>query len=149
MKKLQLIAAAVATMFIFSAGTALAAGTAAVTVDATVLGTCSFNSGGALAFGNLDPTSGLAATVTNAAAANFTCTNGTAYTITDDGGLLTTYDLADGLGNLIPYTLTYTAAGTGTGLATDLSIQADIAFADYETKAAGLYADTVTLTINP
>jgi spore coat protein U-like protein len=149
MKKLQVILAALFLTLTLGAGSALAAGSATVDISATVLGTCVFNSGGAIAFANLDPTSGASPSVTNPAAANFTCTSGTAYTITDDGGLTTTYNLDDGVGNLIPYTLAYVGAGAGTGVAQDLSIQADIAFAAYQTKPAGAYADTVTLTINP
>lgn len=149
MKRLQMTAAAVAAMFILGAGSALAAGTATVDIQATVLGTCVFNSGGAISFGNLDPTSGLSPSVINPAAANFTCTNGTAYTITDDGGLLGTYNLDDGAGSTIPYALAYAGAGLGSGVAQDLSITANINFADFQTKPAGTYNDTVTLTINP
>lgn len=147
MKK-TVLAAIVSLALVFSAGSALAAGTATVDISASVLGTCAFNSGGAIDFGNLDPTSGVSPSVTNATAANFTCTNGTAYTITDDAGLSGAYELSDGT-NAIPYALTYTGTGTGTGTATDLSITADIAYADYQTKPAGTYTDTVTLTINP
>ncbi|MFO7982448.1 MAG: spore coat protein U domain-containing protein [Desulfuromonadales bacterium] len=148
MKKMVL-AAIVSLALVFSAGSALAAGTATVDISANVLGTCAFNTGGTIAFGDLDPTSGLSPSVTNAAAANFTCTNGTDYSITDDGGLSGGYELDDNAGNVIPYALTYTGTGTGTGTASDLSITADIAFADYATKPAGTYSDTVTLTINP
>lgn len=148
MNTLRLIAT-IAAVLVLSAGSALAVGTATVDIQATVLGTCNFNSGGAINFGNLDPTSGASPSVTNPTAANFTCTSGTAYAITDDAGLTAGYNLDDGLGNQIPYAIAYAAAGVGTGLAQDLSITADINFADYQTKPAGVYSDTVTLTINP
>ncbi|NIQ96765.1 MAG: hypothetical protein GWN87_23185, partial [Desulfuromonadales bacterium] len=45
------LAAIVSLAFVFSAGTALAAGTATVDISASVLGTCAFNSGGMIDFG--------------------------------------------------------------------------------------------------
>lgn len=130
------------------AGNAFAAGTATVDISATVLGTCSFSAGDTFTFAALDPTSGASPSLTQNAV-TFACTNGTGYTITDDGGLLGTYDLDDSGGNLINYNFAYAAAGIGTGANQNLSITVDIPFANYQNSPAGAYADTVTLTINP
>ena len=129
-------------------GNALAADTATVDISATVLGTCSFSAGDTFAFGNLDPTSGASPSLTQSGV-TFACTNGTNYTITDDGGLLGTYDLEDASANTIGYNFNYAGAGAGTGANQTLSITVDIPFANYQNAPAGAYADTVTLSINP
>jgi spore coat protein U-like protein len=147
MKKFNSVILALALTGILSAGNAFGAGTATVEVSATVQATCKFNSGGLLAFGTLDPLSESEASVTNAAAANFTCTNGTTYAISDNGGGQD-YKLAQGT-DFIAYSLDYTKNGVGTGNATPLSITATIPFAAYQHAPAGNYTDTVTLSINP
>ncbi len=148
MKQMKLFAAVTCLAGLLFAGNALAADTANLTVTATVDATCKIT-GGTLDFGTLDPTSGNPATVTNATAAQVTCTNGTSYTITDNGGLNGTYLLDDGSSNQIQYSLTYTGTGLGNGNAQDVSIKGDIAFAAYQTKPAGTYTDTVVLSVNP
>lgn len=152
MKKILFAMLAVAAM----AGTAMAAGSNTVGVSGTVLSTCAFSTGGTAAFGNLDPTTAanVNATMTQP---TFWCTNGVAYTITDDIGLNEAVPgtaprrMKNGVANYIPYSFTYTATGTGAGKSTaiTMNIAASVAGTDYQNAPAGAYADTVTLTINP
>ena len=132
---------------LFAGGNVLAAGTATVDISATVDGTCSFSAGDTFAFGTLDPTSGASPSLTQAGV-TFACTNLTGYTITDDGGLLGTYELSDGT-NQIGYNFTYVGAGVGTGANQNLSVTVDIPFVNYQNAPAATYNDTVTLSITP
>jgi len=132
----------------------MAGGTAQVNVNATVAGTCLFNSGGTVSFA-LDPsvTTAVNGTVTQP---QFWCTNGTTYTITDDGGLqptATPYVMENAAATAtIPYTFSYTSTGAGAGKSSPITmdIVATVANADFiDAPADNTYADTVTLTINP
>lgn len=133
---------------------AFAADTASVAVSATVVGTCKFNSGGTMAFGNLDPASGadVNATLTQPA---FWCTKGSSYTLSDDDGLYesgTTHRVKHAASaDYIPYTFTYTSTGTGTGRTSPITmnIAGTIAGTDYVDAPVGGYADTVVLSVNP
>ncbi len=137
------------------APTAMAADSAAVAVSANVLGTCKFNSGGTVAFGDLDPSTAIdvAGTVSQP---QFWCTKNAAYTISDDFGVneatagTAPRRLSNGI-DFIPYTFTYRPIGVGTGPATPITmdIAATISAADYANVSAGAYTDTVTLTITP
>lgn len=127
-------------------GIALAVGTASVSVSATVVGTCKFNSGDAFTF-VLDPTSGLSPSVTQSNA-TLQCTNGTGYTITDNGGLLGTYLLDSGT-STIGYTINYPTTGTGDGASNPIPVTVTIPYANYQFSPVGVYNDTVTLTVNP
>jgi spore coat protein U-like protein len=51
----------------------------------------------------------------------------------------------------IPYSFTYTAAGIGNGPTNllTMNIASTVLGTSYTSAAAGTYADTVTLTINP
>lgn len=152
MKKIALISALCATG-LFGGTSALAADTANVTVSATVVGTCKFNSGGAVAF-TLDPSVGgaVSGVVTQPA---FWCTKGATYGITDNDGLNASSGVQrmkhSTLAEFIPYTFSYTAAGTGTGPGTPISmnIASSVAAVDYLNASAGSYADTVILSITP
>lgn len=142
MKNLRILV--VALVLAAFAGPVLAAGTATLNVSANVLGTCLFNTGGTLDFGNLDPTNAVAVTAPSAGV-TFTCTNGTGYTISDDAA-------AQPLGNgtsTIAYTLAYTATGSGNGTAQGLAITGDILAGTYATATAGAYTAAVTLSITP
>lgn len=143
MKKIVVLAVAAV---IAMSGTAMAAGTSTVAVSANVLASCTISAGTA-AFGNLDPANPVPI---NAGVSDpqVTCTNGTAYSITDDGGLTGSLKMANGA-NLIQYSLGYTNSGTGNGSAGGIGISASVAGADYQFKPAGAYTDTVTLTVNP
>lgn len=132
---------------------ALAGDTATVAVSATVVGTCKFNSGGAVSF-SLDPasTSDATGTVTQPA---FWCTKNASYSITDDHGLYVSGGAQRmkhaTLLEYIPYSFTYTTSGTGTGKGTPITINiaSTVVNANFINASAGAYADTVTLTIAP
>ncbi len=150
MKKVLLLLALVTVGLIPSL--TFAAGTTTVTVSATVVGTCKFDSGGSISF-TLDPSVGgnVNGTVIQP---QFWCTKNASYTITDDDGLNevgTTHRMADGTGNFIPYSFNYTSTGTGLGRTSPITmnITATVLEADYINEAAGTYTDTVTLSINP
>lgn len=125
-----------------------AGSTATLQVSATVTDSCNFQTSGSITFGNLDRSSGLNASVNNGSAASFRCTNGTPFTISDDGGLSGAYQLQDGSGNQIGYSLAYLASGVGDGSQTDLSVSGDILYTSYQAAPEGAYTDTVVLTIN-
>ena len=150
MKKLMVLA--VAVMIIAMAGVAMAA-TVTVDIAATVVGVCKFNSGGTVAF-TLDPSVGgdVNGTVGQPA---FWCTKGAAYTISDDDGANESGFIQRmkhaSLAEYIEYSFTYTAAGTGTGPTSPLTmdIASTVVAAQYTGASAGSYTDTVTLTIAP
>jgi len=135
-------------------GAVMAGDSTTVAVSANVVGTCKFLSGGTMAFGGLDPSSGVDknAIVTQP---TFWCTKGASYSITDDKGLYESGTIFRvkhaSLIEYIPYTFTYTATGTGGGPGSTLTmnIAGTITFADYQNASAGNYADTVILTITP
>jgi spore coat protein U-like protein len=136
---------------------AMAADSNTVTVTANVTGTCRFSSPtSTLAFGALDPGSGNPASA--ATTTNFWCTNGTAYTITDNDGLYFTGPNANRmrhattLTQFIPYTFSYNPAsgnGSGPGTPITLTISGSILFASYQNADPGDYSDTVVLSITP
>jgi spore coat protein U-like protein len=80
MKKLA--AVVMAALMVAMAGVAMAADSTSVTVTATVLGTCQFNSTPSLDFGTLDPTSGDNAEIDGNL--TFCCTKNADYTLGDD-----------------------------------------------------------------
>ena len=147
MKKLALWFFAVGLVLTF-AGKSMAAGTSAITVSATVQGTCIFNTTPDIAFGVLPV---VPAAVSTNVDFDLTCSNGTVYTLTDDDGLNgTEVMLAVGVsGDTIDYTLTYTAGGTGTGVSQLVNIVADITALAYTGATPDVYEDTVTFDINP
>lgn len=141
----------------FAAPLSALADTATLSVTATVVGTCKVTtSTGTLAFGSLDPSS---ATDGSGSSSDiqFWCTKGAAYTITDDNGLhevgsqhrMQSDTLATA--EYIPYNISYTASGTGSGPSTPitLSVSGTVLNADYINASADTYSDTVTFTITP
>ncbi|HET20250.1 MAG TPA: hypothetical protein ENO16_06545 [Chromatiales bacterium] len=149
MKKLLIANLCVAGLL---SSAAWAGDTATVTVSATVVGTCQFNSNGTVGF-TLDPSVGgnVTGTVSNP---EFWCTKNASWTITDDLGLNeagTQRNMKNAGTDLIPYSFGYTSTGTGEGKSTPITmnIAASVAEADYIDKPAGSYSDTVTLTIAP
>jgi spore coat protein U-like protein len=151
----KILMAVIAVALVAMAGAAMAAGTTTVAVSATVVGTCKFTAGGAIPFGNLDPSVGTNQTPA-VSQPTFWCTKGAAYTISDDAGLNETGPTARrmvhaSLSEYIPYTFTYTATGTGTGPGSPftMNIASTVLGTDYINASAGTYSDTVTLTIAP
>jgi spore coat protein U-like protein len=146
----------IAIAMIAFSGVALAADTASVNVSATVVGACKFiNKGGVLPFGNLDPS--VAGDVNNLSATQptFWCTKNASYTIADTGGAHdagTTHRMIGATNSeLIPYTITFSALGSGQGRDTTLSmnISGQVLYADFKNASADSYSDTVTLSITP
>jgi len=123
-----------------------------------VLGTCKFQAPktSTLDFGVLDPSVGGNKTVNTTT--QFWCTKGVATgPFTSDTGL----HLAGGKNNMrdassgdvIPYTIDSlnpdANPNAGPGAPRTLTITGTVLASDYTGKSAGIYADTVTLTINP
>ncbi|OPY65846.1 MAG: hypothetical protein A4E63_02827 [Syntrophorhabdus sp. PtaU1.Bin050] len=134
---------------------ALASGTNTLTVTATVTGTCKFvSTTSTLNFGALDPSS--SSDVNGSGTTTFWCTKGTTQTLSAnnganwDGSKRNMKDSASG--DQIPYTLTLAPDGgtnQGPGSPRTLTISGTILNADYVSKTAGSYTDTVTLNITP
>lgn len=148
-------ATALVAAALLGSSSAFAADTANISVSATVTGACKFNSGGSLSF-TLDPTSGADAAPTAKTDPKFWCTNGATYTVTDNSGLYASGGArrmrhASDTTKFIPYALTYTASGTGSGKNTELTLAltSSIANADFVDAPAGSYTDTVQLSITP
>lgn len=152
-KRIVAVGMAVAAVLVGATG-AMAAGSATVAVSAEVVGTCKWvNTAGTMSF-VLDPSVGgpVAGTVVQP---TFWCTKGASYAITDDVGANesgTAFRMKHAtIAEYIPYTFTYTAAGTGSGPGTTLNpgVGGLVAAVDYINATSGSYADTVTLSINP
>ena len=137
------------------AGTVKAGDSNTLTVSAVVSGTCKFSSGSSsLDFGALDPASG--SDVTASTTTNFWCTKGvTTDVITPGQGLHwsgSVRQMSEPNGEVIPYGLVLTPDGNtnqGPTLPRTLTISGTVLGADYLSKRAGNYSDTVTLTIIP
>lgn len=138
MKKIFVLAVAAV---IAMSGAAMAADSANLTVNATVLGTCGISTAPTINL-TLDPSSGLDGTGTGNI--DFICTNGTAYTLAGPaGGTMVGPDN-------INYTLGYTnLAGVGTGLTQTSVATVTVPYANYATKPAGAYTETVIVSILP
>lgn len=151
MKKAIVILAATAILFV-AGPAAVARDTASVAVNATVVGTCQFNSNGTIDF-TLNPSSGgnVNGIITQPA---FWCTKNASYTITDDDGLHesgTTHRMINSDGEYIEYSFAYTATGSGLGktIPITMNITSTVVESQYINATAGSYSDTVTLTIAP
>lgn len=155
MKKL-LIATAVSGLFLSGAAQA-GSDTATMAVSATVSGTCKITTAPtAMAFGVIDPST-VAAAVTKVSTFLYKCTTGlTPTSLVDDLGLnevAVQMKMASGALRLnygIAYAATL-AAGTGFGAgstATTITVNGTIPLVDAQNAAAGVYADTVTFTLN-
>lgn len=158
------VALAICAAGVVSTGPATAGGSATLTVQANVVGTCRWDTASAtLNLGNLDPTSTSDVTGSNSDL-SFWCTRGASYTITNDGGanqgtnIATTgcgtgvTKLVQGSTDCVPYSFTATpTSGTGTGPSglVSVTVNATINNADYVDRTAGAYSDTVTFTITP
>jgi spore coat protein U-like protein len=159
-------AAAAFLIVAFAAAPAFAAdASASLDVNATVSANCTVSTS-AVAFGDVDVTSGQAAQGTGSV--SVTCTSGTAWTAAADAGAglgadLATRKMADGA-NLLDYSLftdsartqlwgdgvegtTATFADTGTGTAQTKTVYGLIA-AGQTGVPAGEYADTVQVTVS-
>lgn len=153
----KLAAALGMSVGLIAAGAAYAADTSNMTVQASVKGTCKFNSTPTLDFGSLDP-----AAVTDGSGSStisFWCTKGSAYTVTAGNG--NNYDVpgstrrmkGPGATDLMPYSLTLPAAASGTGsgksTAITFAVTGAVLNANYINATVGNYTDTVQMAVNP
>ena len=156
------LASAVLSAVLMSTG-AYAGGTTPLTVNAKISGVCKVTTvPGTLDFGTIDPSGVANATATTTFVMK--CSNGTTSTAaTDDGGLnfsVTKRMQHTVAGNFLAYSVAYVNdigfAGAGFGgaaLARTITINGTITPAQYAgalaTTGAQVYADTVTITVNP
>lgn len=157
-----LASAVIAAGLVMSTG-AFAGGTTSLTVNAKISGVCKVTTApGTLDFGTIDPSG--AANATASATFVMKCSNGTTSTAaTDDSGLNfsgTKRMQHTVAGNYLPYAIAYVndsgfaGAGFGGAAATQtVTINGTITPAQYAdalaTTGAQIYADTVTITVNP
>jgi len=154
MKKITAILAAAA--IVAMAGTAMAADSNTLTVQASVTGTCKFSSPtSTLNFGALDPSVGT--NVNGSTTTEFWCTKGVSTDVigADDG-----LNFAGGKRQMkdpvstdvIPYTLSLNKDGNsneGPATPRTLTVAGQVLGTDYTAKTAGSYSDTVVLNITP
>lgn len=150
MKKILALLAGAALMA--TAGTAMAADSTTLTVEAEVLGVCSVVTDTNIDFGNLDPINDPANTTASsngtAGSVIVTCTNGTSYSLL--GPTATVAMTLDGGGsNPIEYTPTI-PAGTFTGSMSGVShtIDATVEKTAYQSVPAGSYTGDLTITVS-
>ena len=160
--KLTALASSIISAGLVVSTCAYAGGTTPLTVNAKILGTCKVTTApGTLDFGTIDPSGGANAT----ASATFVmkCSNGTTSTAaTDDGGL--NFSVTKRMKHsvtataFLPYAITYSndTGFVGTGFASTsqtVTINGTVTPANYAgalaTTGAQVYADTVTITVNP
>lgn len=151
MKTNKKLIAALAAMLM--SGAAAAGDNHAVTVNATVNGTCKFNSAASTVSLTLDPTS--SATTTQNASILYRCTKGTAPTFALASGSTSS---ATG-GNLvngsesIAYTFSSTSGGSGSGLGTGndktLALSVSVNQANAANVTPAVYTDSIAITLTP
>lgn len=147
--------AAVAVSLALACGIA-AADTQSLSVTASVTGVCKFNTGQTpvMAFGAIDPSG--TGDITASASVTYRCTKGTTASVSN--AVTGTRSLAGSgtaSGDTMAYQLAFTSGNTGTGTGfgagqdLTLVLGGTITSANYQNKAAGGYAETVTLTVAP
>ncbi len=138
------------------ASAAVWADTNTLTVQASVTGTCKFNSAAStLPFPALDPSVGTDVNATQALL-TYWCTKGQVASTSASNGANPSGTQrrmkGPGATDFIPYSLTLAGgAQTGQGKSTNLNLTLDgiVLGTDYINATAGVYSDTVTLTITP
>lgn len=149
------------TILLFLSGEALAAGTNAVSVSATVLSKsiCLFNSAtSTLNFGSLDPANPV--NVTTSTTIIFRCVGSAplaTFFISDDDGLYETGPDANRMGHTVlpaqflPYSLTLSPTTATVPRLTNqtLTVTGTVLGVDYQAAYPGSYSDTVIITIVP
>ena len=141
----------ITTMLVFVASSVFAAGSTDLTVQANVQGTCSFNAAAyTMDFGNLDPAAG--GNVNASATIDFTCANGTAYTIDNIAGARSMAGVTVPA-DLLPYTIDpFLNTGTGSGVLQSVTLNGTVLGTSYDI-ASGLraqaYQVVITININP
>jgi spore coat protein U-like protein len=153
MKKFLVISAAMMMVLTMVSGAmAQSPTTLDVGVSANVKTNCVVT-GGTLAFGDIDA-DGLDKTV-SAAGISIKCTKGTIVAVSDNDGVRTNNTMKNTLTtDTLAYTTAYTASllgggtgGSGTELATALDFKGTVLAAAAEGVPAGIYEDTIELTL--
>jgi spore coat protein U-like protein len=151
MKSNKKLIAALAAMLV--SGAAAAGDNHSVTVNATVNGTCKFNSASSTVSLTLDPTA--SSTATQNASILYRCTKGTApgfalasgSTASATGG-----NLVNGTES-IAYTFSSSAGGAGSGLGAGndktLSLSVSVNQANAANVTPAVYTDTIAITLTP
>ncbi|WP_309679282.1 hypothetical protein [Polaromonas sp.] len=117
---------------------------------------CSFRTKGLImSFGNLNPSSGsdVLVAVLGASTAG-DCANGQTMMISGDNGLNFNgnRNLRSGTGNLIAYSLVglpQSSGAPGNGNYVPFTFNGSILWSDYANAPAGIYADTVIISVSP
>lgn len=147
----KLIAAACAALMM--AGAAHAADSHTITVNATVAGTCKFNSATSTVSMTLDPT--LSTNVNQSGSVQYRCTKGTTPAFALSSGSTSSAvggNLVNGAES-IPYTFTSVSGGDGTGMAAGqektLSVTVTVNQANAANVTPATYSDTIAITLTP
>lgn len=127
-------------------------------VTAAVQNSCSVSGSPSLNFGTLDAVTNSGGSAASVISSSIMCTMGASVTVTNDGGLnyAGTSRLIDSSSNYVNYNFTYNSPLTGAGGATDiggsgaghLGMSAAIPAGALDNAPAGIYTDTMTLTIS-
>ena len=153
--KKQTLVLGLAAACMWMAGSAQAANSHSISVQATVTGTCQFNSASSSIALTLDPTA--TTTVTGSDNVLYRCTNGTApaFTLTSSSTSSTSGgNLVQG-GENIPYTFSSTGGGAGTGMgnlaANDktLAVTVSVDQSGAANVTPGTYSDTIVVNVTP
>ncbi len=148
----------VAAAFAGVAGDAPAADTHTITVSATVNGTCRFQGAATSTIAlTVDPSA--ATTVSNTGTVLYRCTKGqspsftmqSSSTLSPTGGNVSGPSPATTESFPYTYTSTNTGAGTGFGTGNDktLSVTVSVVQSAAANVSAGVYTDTITVSLNP
>lgn len=147
---------AVAAMGLLGAGASNAADSQVVTVNATIIGTCKFNSGQtpvvtvANTGANIDPS--LAGPATGSVNVLYKCTNGTTPVFSGPAtATVTCTTPATCTTTTMPPAMTYTTGGAGAGFSTNktLVVAGSLTQVQYQDMSAGTYSGTVTVNVTP
>ncbi len=147
---------AVAATGLLIAGASQAADSQIVTVNATIIGTCKFNSGQtpvvtvANTGANIDPS--LAGPATGTVNVLYKCTNGTVPTFAGPATATVTCTTSGTCGTTtMTPAMTYTTGGAGAGFSTNktLVVAGSLTQVQYQDMQAGPYSGTVTVNVTP
>ena len=153
--KKKLLALSLAVGFAGIGGNAFAANSHTITVNASVSGTCKFNTAASTVALTLDPT--LTTTVTGSDNVVYRCTKGTtpAFTLTSSSTSSTSGgNLVQGAES-IPYTFSSSGGGAGTGMGNSaandktLAVTVSVDQSGAANVTPGTYSDTIIVDVTP
>ncbi len=150
--------ASATTVTISFSGGSLTASLPVGSVTGTVLNTCKVTASPALNFGTLDGVTNAGGATAAVTPPSMMCTMGTPVMVTSNGGLnfSGTPRLKDSSTNYINYNVSFTSSLSGAGASTDiggsgaghLAMGGTIPPGALDNAPAGMYSDTLTLTIS-